>query len=150
MPSRVAPRSWAASRATKAGRTARRSTTGVPSRSNVASTGPERTAGSPAGSSSGRAAEPAVSPGPAPDGPEPTATACAVPRRQLASRRRGELQVEDPVVVELRARPGPRGRGRVLGEQPRAGAAGHRVHEQVQLVDEAVGQQGPDQGGAAA
>src|ERR1700759_2515505 len=145
MPSRVAPRSSAASRATRAGRsgrTARRSTTGAPSRSNVASTGPERTAGSPAGSPAGRAAEPAVSPGPAPDGPELTATACAVPRRQLASRRRGELQVEDPVVVELRAGPVPRGRGRVLGEQPRAGPAGHRVDEQVQLIDQAVGQQG--------
>src|SRR5580692_12042446 len=62
----------------------------------------------------------------------------------------GELQVTDAVVVERAVGSVPGGRREVLAEQPRSRAAGERINEQVQLVDQAVGQQGPDERPAAA
>src|SRR5580700_1131686 len=50
----------------------------------------------------------------------------------------GEVQVDDAVVVELGVGPGPLGGRQALGEQARAGRAGHRGHEQVKLTDQPV------------
>ena len=58
--------------------------------------------------------------------------------------------MDDSVVQALGAQQRHGGLRAALGEQPRALADGDRVDEQVQLVDQAVGDQGADQGGAAA
>src|SRR5437764_8649323 len=58
-------------------------------------------------------------------------------------------EVDDAVVVPL-----TRGEGeplvRVVGEEPRSATTRQRVHEQVELVDQLVGEHGPHELGAAA
>ena len=58
-------------------------------------------------------------------------------------------EVEHSVVVGGAVRQRPSG-WRVAGKEPRPGASGDGVHEQVQLVGQSVGDEGPDEGGAAA
>jgi hypothetical protein len=58
------------------------------------------------------------------------------------------VQVHDAVVVELRLRPRPLGRPEALRKQTWARGAGNRVHEQVKLIDEPVGEKRADQAGS--
>jgi hypothetical protein len=59
-------------------------------------------------------------------------------------------EVHDAVVVCLAFGQGERRRGGVRWEQPKARPAGEGVDEQVELVDETVGQERADEGAAAA
>ena len=67
-----------------------------------------------------------------------------------ASRARSVGHVDHAVLVRLAGRQRQARRAGLLGEEPRTGPSRERVDEQVQLVDQAVGEHRSDQHAASA